>query len=81
MGSGDGNFSVEYIKFDWLGSGDLDLRSVLKLYVRDANFFDEIGSSLMSEISNESLRLDMTGLISIEIDNILLHIVQQIGGF
>lgn len=57
MGSGDGNFNVEYIKFD--GSGDLDLRSVLRLYVRDAYFLGALdgdnGSSCASVISNESL--------------------------
>lgn len=56
MGSGDGNFSVEYMRPDAFGSGDLDFRSPLKLYARDENgFFGDIVSSLVSVISNESL--------------------------
>lgn len=60
MGSGEGNFNVEYIKFDWFGSGNFDLRSVLKLYVRETENFrgaldGDNGSSFDSVISKESL--------------------------
>lgn len=60
IGSGEGNFKVEYIKFDWFGSGDFDLRSVLKLYVRATENFlgaldGDSGSSFVSVISKDSL--------------------------
>lgn len=60
IGSGDGSLSVEYIRFD--GSGDLDVRSLLALYVRGAGF--------LSTFSMESVSAGMTGLISIEVDAI-----------